>query len=83
MNPYLFDEALEGIAVVDVIARRGSLASPLRYPGGKASLVSFFETTINALGLDQPTYIEPYAAGREPAAAFTQWERRQGRHQRP
>jgi DNA adenine methylase len=49
--------------VVDVIARRGSHASPLRYPGGKASLADFFEQTINALGLSKPTYIEPYAGG--------------------
>ena len=49
--------------MIDVIARRGSHASPLRYPGGKATLAGFFETTINALGLDKPTYIEPYAGG--------------------
>lgn len=49
--------------MVDVIARRGSHASPLRYPGGKATLAGFFESTIKALGLDKPTYIEPYAGG--------------------
>ncbi|MDH3044292.1 DNA adenine methylase [Gordonia alkanivorans] len=49
--------------MVDVIAKRGSHASPLRYPGGKATLAGFFETTIEALGLDRPTYIEPYAGG--------------------
>lgn len=49
--------------MVDVIARRGSHASPLRYPGGKATLAGFFESTINALGLDKPMYIEPYAGG--------------------
>lgn len=49
--------------MVDVIARRSSHASPLRYPGGKATLAGFFESTINALGLDKPTYIEPYAGG--------------------
>lgn len=49
--------------MVDVIVRRGSHASPLRYPGGKATLAGFFESTINALGLDKPTYIEPYAGG--------------------
>lgn len=49
--------------MVDVIARRGSHASPLRYPGGKATLAGFFEATIEALGLDRPTYIEPYAGG--------------------
>lgn len=49
--------------MVDVIARRGSHASPLRYPGGKATLAGFFESTIGALGLNRPTYIEPYAGG--------------------
>lgn len=49
--------------MIDVIAKRGSHASPLRYPGGKATLAGFFESTINALGLDKPTYIEPYAGG--------------------
>lgn len=49
--------------MVDVIVRRGSHASPLRYPGGKATLARFFETTIYALGLNRPTYIEPYAGG--------------------
>lgn len=49
--------------MVDVIVKRGSHASPLRYPGGKATLAGFFESTIQALGLDKPTYIEPYAGG--------------------
>lgn len=54
---------MKGRHVVDVIARRGTHVSPLRYPGGKATLCGFFETTIDALGLDRPTYIEPYAGG--------------------
>lgn len=54
-------------AVVDVIARRGSHARPLRYPGGKATLAGFFESTISALGLESPTYIEPYAGVLVPA----------------
>ncbi|HET6843295.1 MAG TPA: DNA adenine methylase [Candidatus Angelobacter sp.] len=38
-------------------------ASPLRYPGGKWRLTSFFERLL-ALNFDQPpTYIEPYAGG--------------------
>ena len=49
--------------MVDVIARRGAHASPLRYPGGKATLAGFFESIIAALGLVKPTYIEPYAGG--------------------
>lgn len=49
--------------MIEVVARRRSNPSPLRYPGGKASLADFFETAINALGLDKPTYVEPYAGG--------------------
>lgn len=49
--------------MIDVVARRRSNPSPLRYPGGKASLADFFESTIEALGLNKPTYIEPYAGG--------------------
>lgn len=49
--------------MIDVVARRRSNPSPLRYPGGKASLADFFELTINALGLSAPTYVEPYAGG--------------------
>lgn len=49
--------------MIDVIPRRGSHASPLRYPGGKATLAGFFEGAIKALELDKPTYIEPYAGG--------------------
>lgn len=49
--------------MIDVIARRRSSPSPLRYPGGKAPLADFFEVTIDALGLSEPTYVEPYAGG--------------------
>lgn len=49
--------------MVDVVARRRSSPSPLRYPGGKSSLADFFERAINALGLSEPTYLEPYAGG--------------------
>lgn len=52
-----------GANVIDVVPRRGSHASPLRYPGGKATLADFFEATIKALKLDKPIYIEPYAGG--------------------
>ena len=70
--------------MVDVIARRGSHASPLRYPGGKATLAGFFESTINALGLDKPTYIEPYAGGAGAGIELLlKGRRRHGRHQRP
>ena len=49
--------------MIDVVARRRSYPSPLRYPGGKASLADFFESAIEALGLSRPTYVEPYAGG--------------------
>lgn len=49
--------------MIEVVTRRRSNPSPLRYPGGKASLADFFESTITALGLDRPTYVEPYAGG--------------------
>lgn len=49
--------------VIEVVTRRRSNPSPLRYPGGKASLADFFESTIEALGLNTPTYVEPYAGG--------------------
>jgi len=37
--------------------------SPLRYPGGKAFLASEFERILSKIGLDKPTYVEPYAGG--------------------
>lgn len=49
--------------MIDVVARRRSSPSPLRYPGGKASLADFFQSCVEALGLDMPTYVEPYAGG--------------------
>lgn len=49
--------------MIDVVTRRRSNPSPLRYPGGKASLADFFESVINTLGLNKPTYVEPYAGG--------------------
>ena len=43
--------------------RLGRPASPLRYPGGKAVLASFFSTVLDGLGLERPTYVEPFAGG--------------------
>ena len=37
--------------------------SPLRYPGGKASVAPFLARTIEANGLIGATYIEPFAGG--------------------
>lgn len=49
--------------MIEVVTRRRLNPSPLRYPGGKASLADFFESAIRALGLSKPTYLEPYAGG--------------------
>lgn len=49
--------------MINVVARRRSSPSPLRYPGGKSSLADFFQSCIEALELDTPTYVEPYAGG--------------------
>lgn len=39
------------------------VASPLRYPGGKTVLSGFVATLIERLGMQDPTYVEPYAGG--------------------
>ena len=44
-------------------SRRYGTLSPLRYPGGKASLAGFFGDIISALQIEHPQYIEPYAGG--------------------
>lgn len=49
--------------------RFGSL-SPLRYPGGKASLAGVFTDVIERLGLRGATYVEPYAGGAGAAIAL-------------
>lgn len=38
-------------------------ASPLRYPGGKWRIRTFFERIIQLNGLNRPNYVEPYAGG--------------------
>lgn len=37
--------------------------TPLRYPGGKSSLFSFFGSVIEKNGLKNVQYVEPYAGG--------------------
>jgi DNA adenine methylase len=44
-------------------SRRYGTLSPLRYPGGKAALAGLFADLIDALGLDDGVYVEPYAGG--------------------
>ncbi|MGV4376481.1 DNA adenine methylase [Trueperella pyogenes] len=46
-----------------VTSRRYGTHSPLRYPGGKATMAGFFADLIERLGVDNPTYVEPYAGG--------------------
>lgn len=44
--------------------------SPLRYPGGKTSLLPFFEKIIQKHGLEKLTYVEPFAGGAGAALAL-------------
>lgn len=44
-------------------SRRYGTLSPLRYPGGKASLAGLFADLIESLGRTDVTYVEPYAGG--------------------
>lgn len=44
-------------------SRRFGTLSPLRYPGGKASLGGLFADLIAGLNLQGATYVEPYAGG--------------------
>src|SRR6266566_2928267 len=44
-------------------SQRARYISPLRYPGGKARLVDFFERLIERNGLTDGHYVEPYAGG--------------------
>ena len=40
-----------------------SVVSPLRYPGGKSVLSGYVASLIRLLGIDDATYVEPYAGG--------------------
>lgn len=53
----------ESIVLSLPTSRRFSHFSPLRYPGGKASMTGFFALLIDELGLRKPVYVEPYAGG--------------------
>lgn len=44
-------------------SRRYGTLSPLRYPGGKASLAGLFADLIQTLDMPDATYVEPYAGG--------------------
>lgn len=49
---------------------RKNYHSPLRYPGGKTSLLPFFEKIIRNHALEKITYIEPFAGGAGAALAL-------------
>ena len=53
-----------------VTSRRYGTHSPLRYPGGKATMAGFFADLIQHLDLENPIYIEPYAGGAGAGAAL-------------
>ncbi len=44
--------------------------SPLRFPGGKSSLLSFFTSLIEKNRLQHVQYVEPYAGGAGSALAL-------------
>lgn len=46
-----------------VKAHRGTVHSPLRYPGGKTRLTNFLRRVVESHGWSHPTYVEPYAGG--------------------
>ncbi len=50
-------------SITVVASRRFGTLSPLRYPGGKASLAGFFADIIDFIDIKNATYIEPYAGG--------------------
>ena len=45
-------------------------ASPLRYPGGKTSMLDFVATTLRLNSLERGHYAEPYAGGCGPALSL-------------
>jgi DNA adenine methylase len=54
------------MTLVDVRSSRrldSRTSSPLRYPGGKAKLSGFFADALDAAGMRNATYVEPFAGG--------------------
>lgn len=54
------------MTLVDVRSNRkldSRTSSPLRYPGGKAKLAGFFADALEAAGMRNATYVEPFAGG--------------------
>jgi len=59
-----------GAAVIQLRRQLEHYYSPLRYPGGKSSLFSFFGNLIEKNGLQHVQYVEPYAGGAGAALAL-------------
>lgn len=57
------------------LAGNHDIASPLRYPGGKSVLSNFISSLIKSTGLNQLTYVEPYAGGAGVALRLLREER--------
>ena len=58
------------ISVVPLKRQLEHFYTPLRYPGGKSSLLSFFSSVIQENSLTNVTYVEPYAGGAGAAVAL-------------
>ncbi len=56
-------EGLDLMHLTSVGAHRGTVHTPLRYPGGKTRLAGFLERVIESGGWTGCTYLEPYAGG--------------------
>lgn len=62
--PVLEISPVDSQGKVDFLAsRRYGYRSPLRYPGGKASLAGTFSDIFSLGGMSDVTYVEPYAGG--------------------
>lgn len=56
--------------IASVMAKRETLLTPLRYPGGKGRLAGFLEGAIRAAGWEGCVYSEPFAGGAAAALAL-------------
>jgi DNA adenine methylase len=61
--------------VIQTVETRKHLYTPLRYPGGKTSLSSYFSKVLESNGLVEPTYVEPFAGGAGAALSLLLTER--------
>jgi DNA adenine methylase len=61
--------------VIGTVETRKHLYTPLRYPGGKTSLSSYFGKVLHSNGMVEPTYVEPFAGGAGAALSLLLTER--------